>query len=119
MANVISATFSADVAFGTTFTDSVPSISSSWALGAVGKSDLVVAALTTGVTLTISITTLGWAYIQNLDTVNFVSMRITAESNFLKLKAGEWCWVRLVPGTTYKLYGDTATVNTRVMVFND
>lgn len=118
MANQISYTFSATVTFGT-FTDELPSISPNVPLSLAGKSDLVVAALTTGVTLTISVTTLGCAFIQNLDASNYVTMRISGESDFLKLKAGESAWVRLVPGTTYKLYGNTATVSTRVCVFND
>lgn len=119
MANQITAAFSADVTFGTYFTDAVPSISTNIPLSVNGKSDLIVTATTAGITLTISVTTLGWAYLQNLDGTNFVQMRISTESPFLKLKPGEWCWVRLVAGTTYKLYSDTANVLTRVVVFND
>jgi hypothetical protein len=118
MANQISYTFSATVTFGN-LSDTIQNTSITVPLSAVGKSDNVVSVPTSAQELTINVTTLGWAYIQNLDGTNYVTMALHSASPFLKLKAGEAAWVRLVPGSAYDLQANTAAVNVRVIVYDD
>ena len=65
---------------------------------------------------------LGCIYVRNLDTANFVTIGPKSGGimvPFLKLKPGEWCWLRLSPGVVWRWQADTATVKCQVMLFED
>lgn len=71
---------------------------------------------------TTEVGTLGWAFFQNLDSTNFV--KIGADSGgslvpFVKLKAGEYCILRLMTGITIKAQADTAACELLYKIFEN
>ena len=78
---------------------------------------------TSDTVLTINVTTLGWAYIQNLDATNYVTFGPTAAGALvpcLRLKPNEPAQlVRLVPGVTYRMQANTATCKVLFLVLED
>jgi hypothetical protein len=83
----------------------------------------VVAVTTSEADLTTTeIATLGWAWIQNLDTTNYVQYGPKSGGAMVamgRLKAGEWALLRLEPGITLRWKADTATCQVLVKIFND
>jgi hypothetical protein len=72
---------------------------------------------------TTGITTLGWAYLKNLDATNYVQYGPKNVSNamqaFGRLEAGEAALFRLEPGITLRWIANTATCNVLVKVYAD
>ena len=69
-----------------------------------------------------NLSTLGWAFLQNLDTTNFITYGPTIGGylqKFGKLKAGESCLVRLSPGMILRALADTATCKLKTKIFED
>jgi len=63
--------------------------------------------------------TLGYAFMRNTDTTNFINVGVTTGVYFMRLKPGEYAWFRLEPGVTIFGLADTAAVNLWVKIFND
>lgn len=87
-----------------------------------GKFDQVFSVTTTEGALTLTITTLGWAFITNLDTTNFVTYGPEDTSAMIpwgKLMPGETHAMRLVPGITVRMDADTNTCLVRVQIWNN
>lgn len=65
--------------------------------------------------------TLGWAFFQNLDTTNYVTIGpdSTGMVAFIRLEAGESCALRLSPGITIKAQANTAPVKLKVLILED
>ena len=63
----------------------------------------------------------GVAVFQNLDATNFINVGpdSTGIQNFLKIKAGEHCFLRLHPGITVKAKADTAACKMYFLVLED
>lgn len=70
-------------------------------------------ALTTG-----DISTLGTIYLRNTDSTNFVTFG-TSIGQIFKLKAGEWAWARIKPGSTVYAQADTAAVKLYYQIYED
>jgi hypothetical protein len=72
---------------------------------------------------TTEVTTLGWAWIQNLDTTNYVQWGPKNASNNMqvigRLKPGEWALLRLEPGITIRWKANTAACKVLIKIFND
>jgi hypothetical protein len=71
---------------------------------------------------TTEITTLGWAWIQNLDTTNYVQWGPKSGGSMVpvgRLEPGEWALLRLEPGITIRWVANTATCKVLVKIFND
>jgi hypothetical protein len=71
---------------------------------------------------TAEITTLGWAFLRNLDSTNYVQYGPKSGGAMVamgRLKAGEWALLRLEPGITLRWKADTATCQVLVKIFND
>lgn len=64
---------------------------------------------------------LGFCLIENLDATNFVSLRrATGESDFMKIKAGEFCLFRFdADATAPFIIADTAAVRIRVFLLEN
>ncbi|KKL17323.1 hypothetical protein LCGC14_2486730 [marine sediment metagenome] len=61
----------------------------------------------------------GWCYMRNLDTSNFVEVyAATAETAFMKLKAGEHCCFRLVATAPF-VKADTGSIDLEYMIVQD
>lgn len=89
---------------------------------AVDKFDHVFSVPTSDTALTITITTLGWTFITNLDASNYVKYGPTSGGaivNLGRLRAGETHALRLEPGITLRMQADTATCKVGVKVWND
>ena len=71
-------------------------------------------ATTGGTAITLPVTTLGVAYIENTDTTNFFTV-----NSFMKVLPGEAWPLRLKPGITVTITADTASTGYVVRVFND
>lgn len=68
------------------------------------------------------ITTIGWAYIQNIDATNYVQWGPESGGAMVvagRLEAGEGIVVRLEPSTTYRMKADTAACDVILQVFED
>lgn len=68
------------------------------------------------------VTTLGWAFFQNLDATNYVTIGPEtggAMVGFIKLEPGESAAMRLLPGITIRGQANTAPVNVKVLIFQD
>jgi hypothetical protein len=71
---------------------------------------------------TSEVTTLGWAWLQNLDTTNYVQYGPKSGGAMVtvgRLKAGEWALLRLEPGITIRWKANTAACQVLVKIFND
>jgi hypothetical protein len=71
---------------------------------------------------TTEVTTLGWAWIENLDSTNYVQYGPKSGGVmvvFGRLKPGEWALLRLDPGVTLRWKANTATCQVFVKIFND
>jgi len=71
------------------------------------------------------VTTQGYLYLKNLDTVNFVTYGPTATGvmvEFGKLKAGEEAWMRVMPSGSVRAQADpdgSGAVNLQMILFED
>jgi hypothetical protein len=68
------------------------------------------------------ITTLGWLYLRNLDTTNYVTYGPKsggAMVAFGRIKPGEPALMRLEPGITLRWVANTAAVKIQVKLFQD
>ncbi|MGE0605552.1 MAG: hypothetical protein AB7O62_00395 [Pirellulales bacterium] len=67
------------------------------------------------------VATEGWLFLKNLDASNFITFgpKDTTMTAFGKLKAGESCCFRLLPGVTLRWQADTAAVNVQVELLSD
>jgi hypothetical protein len=65
--------------------------------------------------------TLGWAFFQNLDTTNYVTIGpdATGMVPFIRLEAGEACALRLSPGISLVAQANTAPVKMKVLILED
>jgi hypothetical protein len=84
----------------------------------------VVSVTTSEANITVSgITNLGWAYVKNIDTLNYFTLGISATTPTLaalcKLKPGEFALMRLNPGVTLRAQANTGTVKALVTVYED
>lgn len=64
------------------------------------------------------VSSLGWCYIKNLDTTNFVNFGPESAGAMVKvgrLKAGEACVLRLEPGITLRMKADTAACKVQII----
>jgi len=90
---------------------------------AQGANGEVVSIPTTATNIDLTnLTTYGWAYFQNLDTTNFVTVGLSVSAvyySFLKLKPGEIALLRLEPGITVQAQADTAAVKLNYLVLQD
>lgn len=70
---------------------------------------------------TTEVGTLGWAFFQNLDTTNFVTIGpdSTGIVPFIKLLPGEYCILRLMTGITIKAQADTAAIELLYKIFEN
>lgn len=68
------------------------------------------------------ITTLGWMYLENLDSTNYVDYGISdggAIKALGKIKAGEIALLRLKTGVTVRAQANTAPVKLQVIIWED
>lgn len=67
------------------------------------------------------VSTLGWAFFQNLDATNYVEIGpdATGMVAFIRLEPGESCALRLTPGITIKAQANTAPVKLRCLILED
>lgn len=83
----------------------------------------VVSVTTSDTALTLSVGTLGWAFIQNLDATNWVNFGPASGGSIvpaLRLNPNEpGQLVRLVPGTTYRVQANTATCKVLILVLEN
>lgn len=71
---------------------------------------------------TTEVGTIGWAFFQNLDTTNYVTIGPDSGGNlidFVKLKPGEFCLMRLMTGITIKAKANTAACELLYKIFED
>jgi|SRR5581483_5940757 len=71
---------------------------------------------------TTGITTLGWAWFQNLDPNNYVQYGPKSGGAMVvmgQLNPGEWALLRLVPGITVTLQANTAACQVLVKIYNN
>lgn len=71
---------------------------------------------------TTGITTLGWLYLKNLDTTNFVKYGPTSAGaivDFGTLKPGEQALLRLTAGIVLRIIADTAACRVFYKIFDD
>jgi len=69
-----------------------------------------------------ALSTLGKIMVQNLDTVNYVEFGPTSAGAIVpmvKLKPGEFAWMRLSPGITLRGRANTSAVDIDIFAFND
>lgn len=86
------------------------------------KFDRVFTVATSDGALTISLTTLGVAFLTNLDATNFVTYGPESAGAMIglgKLKPGETHALRLKPGITLRMQADTASCRVGVKVWSD
>lgn len=72
--------------------------------------------------VTTGIGTLGYAYIKNLGPTNYVDIGPDSGGSIvpaIRLKAGEQCLLRLVPGVTYRHQANTAAVDLHVVIYDN
>ena len=78
-----------------------------------------------GTVLTLSVTTLGWLWLRNIDdsaAPNFVTWGVDSAGSLVpvgRLKPGEDAWFRLEPGVTLRLRADALGVPVQYKVLND
>ena len=69
------------------------------------------------------LSTLGWLYMRNLDTTNYVSYGKKDGSNNMqaigRMEAGEPCLFRLEPGATLRMQANTAACNVLIKAFEN
>lgn len=90
--------------------------------GTQDKFDHVFSCTTSDTALTITVGTMGWCFITNLDSTNYVAYGPTSGGaivNFGKIKPGETHALRLYPGITFRAQANTATCLVRIIVWND
>jgi hypothetical protein len=63
--------------------------------------------------------TIGVCYIRNNDATNFVDFGVATTSYMIRLKAGEFAWIRLKPGSTIYAKADTAACKVTFKAFED
>lgn len=71
---------------------------------------------------TTGITTLGYLYVKNLDTTNYITYGPKSAGvmvAFGRLKAGEAAWLRLEPGITLRWAANTATVKVLAKLYGN
>lgn len=71
---------------------------------------------------TTGITTLGYVYLRNVSTVNFVKYGPKSGGVMValgRLNPGEWALIRLEPGITLRWIADTATVKLQVRLYGN
>ena len=112
MANEITFSFNARLSNGS-FLDQWNPAQLSITQAAAGACIATGTATTGGTAVTLPVTTLGVAYIQNLDATNFCTV-----NGFLKLLPGEGFPMRLKPGITVTITADTASITYAVRVWN-
>ncbi len=64
----------------------------------------------------------GFCYFRNLDSTNFCTIGTYVSSVYyptVKLKAGEFCLLRLVTGLVYRAIADTGNVNLEYYILSD
>lgn len=86
------------------------------------KFDHVFSVTTSEGALTLTVGTLGYAFITNLDSTNYVKYGPDSGGSMVvlgKLKATEMAAIRLYPGITLRMQADTATCLVRVQIWND
>ena len=69
----------------------------------------------------VDITTLGWLFMRNLDSTNYVTYgaKDTTMKALGRLKAGEIAMFRLEPGITMRWAANTAAVKVKVILLED
>jgi len=68
------------------------------------------------------VATEGFLFLRNLDDTNYVTIGPDSGGSMvamIKLLAGEWAWLRVVPSTTIRAQADTATVRLEVACFEN
>ena len=69
------------------------------------------------------VSVLGWIFLRNLDTTNYVEWGASATTPTLatigRLEAGEVAAFRMEPGVTLRWKADTATVKVKVLLLED
>lgn len=71
--------------------------------------------------VTTDVSSLGWCYLQNLDSTNFLLVGPDdggTMKDFMKLLPGEPAWFRLKPGITVKAKADTAACKMLYKIFD-
>lgn len=122
MASEIQATFGLSVVNGT-FKDALNRETYLVNEAAIGGDSLVVSVGTSEQDLAFpDVSTLGYAYLRNTDPTNFITYGPKSGGSmvlFGKLKAGEFAWVRLAPGITFRAKADTAACKLFMKVYQD
>lgn len=122
MADEIQYRFSGSVENGE-FKETLPTQSTKVDQTAIGRAGTVQEIGIVEEVVTIAeITTLGWCFLKNLDTTNFVSWGPESALALVKigrLEAGEIAWFRLEPGIILRAQANTAAVELQVIVFED
>lgn len=68
------------------------------------------------------IVALGYCFIRNLSATRCITFGPESSGAMvaaIKLKPGEWCILRLVPGTTYRAKADTSACDVLIQVLDD
>lgn len=68
------------------------------------------------------VSTLGWAFFQNLDATNYIEIGPDSGGTmvgFIRLEPGEACALRLKPGITVKAQANTAAVKLKYLILED
>lgn len=67
------------------------------------------------------ISTLGWLFLQNLDSTNYVTYgpKDTTMKAFGRIEPGEYAALRLEPGITLRWQANTGNVKVKVMLLED
>ena len=68
---------------------------------------------------TTDISTLGWMWMKNLDTGNYVEWGFSTGVYGGRVEAGEPALLRLNPGATIYMKADTAAVDMRIVILED
>jgi|GEM_PF-744641 len=125
MANEISLVTSLSITSGT-LSRIFPAVTQqiTQATPALGDFTQSIATTSGGVALAIpaGVATLGIASIKNLDATNYVELGVVVSATFYpvnRFKATEEYKVRLVPGVSYYMRANTATVSVQVVVLDD
>ena len=124
MANEIKVTASIGVTNGTLIFPTVGSAQQSitqTTLGGGGPGYLSIGTSEEAITFT-DVGTLGWCWIKNLDSTNFVKWGPENAGAMVvvgKLKAGESCVFRLMTGVTLRMQSDTAACKVQIHCFEN
>lgn len=123
MANEIKATLSIIIANGE-YNERIADGQQSYTQAAIGEAGGVVS-VGSGAEedlVTTDISMLGWCYLKNLDSTNYVTYGPKSGGvmvGFGRLKAGEEAWFRLEPGVTLRWQANTAAVKVKVRVYEN